>query len=243
MSLFFRPVVTVPARCAPAIIRSAFPQPHDIAPLFSFFDETFSQLERAARQSRTQFKRPFNPSFDVKEKDNTYSLEGELPGFSAKDISIEFLDDGHTLQIKGRTVQEKRSQDHVASPQYQPVTKAAEPETSEKASEKSHQATVEDEAEEQPSSSETVAQQPQQSTETNQAVAESSKATEARASHPAEDDTKHWISERYSGSFTRSFQFPTKVDQEQVKASLRDGILSVTLPFARRPESKKIVIE
>lgn len=251
-ALFFRPVVTMPVRCAPAIIRPAFPQPHDVAPLFSFFDETFAQLERAARQHRRQFKRPFNPKFDVKERDNTYQLEGELPGFNAKDISIEFLDDGHTLQIKGSTVSERRSEQPTTSTNTQTDTpKAVEAVPAEKASEtssvKSHQATVEDDAEEQPANSSAADANVQTPQPQEQVVAESSKPAESQVSQPTNegvtDATKHWVSERYTGSFTRSFKFPTKVDQEAVKASLKDGILAITLPFARRPESRRIQIE
>ena len=255
MSAFFiRPVVTYPARCAaPAFFpRPSFPSAYDVAPLFSLFDESLAQLERASRQHRQQFKRPFNPKFDVKEANGSYSLEGELPGFDAKDISIEFLDDGHTLQIKGKTVKETRSEQEAkaAIRAQAEAPKAVESTPAEQKSEtsslKSQQATVEDDVEEQPANASAVAEsQPQPQTE--QVVAESSKAPEQQqqqvAEKPQEKETKHWISERYTGSFTRSFKFPSKVDQEAVKASLKDGILAITLPFARKPESRKIQIE
>ena len=244
MSTFFlRPVVTYPARCsAPAFfVRPSVPSPHDFAPLFSLFDESLAQLERAQRQARPQFKRPFNPKFDVKETKEAYSLEGDLPGFDAKDISIEFLDDGHTLQIKGKTVKETRAQQPQAVESNQAeAPKAVEPtpaEQSETSSVKSHQATVEDDVEE-PANSSAVAEQ----VEPEQKQAETAEKQVEKAPEQ-QPDTKHWISERYTGSFTRSFKFPSKVDQEAVRASLKDGILAITLPFARRPESRKIQIE
>lgn len=245
MAFYLRPVVSSPRYCAPALFsRPTFPTPHDIAPLFSLFDETFAQLERAHRQSRQHFKRPFNPKFDVKETKEAYTLEGELPGFDPKDLSIEFLDDGHTLQIKGRTVKETRQQPQAveAAPAEAPKAVEATPAeaSSEAGSVKSHQPTVEDDAEE-PANASAVAQPQQQ--EQTQTVAESSKAAEQSAPQQQQEGTRHLISERYTGSFSRSFKFPSKVNQEAVKASLKDGILAITLPFARKPESRRIQIE
>jgi len=54
---------------------------------------------------------------------------------------------------------------------------------------------------------------------------------------------KYWISERSIGEFHRSFTFPQRVDQDAVKASLKNGILSVTVPKAVAKEGKKIRIE
>ena len=251
MAFYLRPVVASPRYCAPALFsRPTFPTPHDVAPLFSLFDETFAQLERAHRQSRQHFKRPFNPKFDVKESKEAYTLEGELPGFDPKDLSIEFLDDGHTLQIKGKTVKEARQPKAVAASQAEapkPVEAAPAETKSETSSVRSHQATVEDDVEEPANASaatETEQAQPQQAEQTQtQTVAESSKAAEQPAAEQQQDDTKHWISERYTGSFSRSFKFPSKVNQEAVRASLKDGILAITLPFARKPESRRIQIE
>ncbi|KAI5293115.1 hypothetical protein KEM52_005821 [Ascosphaera acerosa] len=53
---------------------------------------------------------------------------------------------------------------------------------------------------------------------------------------------KYWVSERSSGSFHRTFNFPAQIDQDNVKASLKDGILSVTVPKAPAPTLKKIEI-
>jgi len=245
MAFYLRPVVASPRYCAPTFVsRPSFPTPHDVAPLFSLFDETFAQLERAHRQSRQHFKRPFNPKFDVKETKEAYTVEGELPGFDPKDLSIEFLDDGHTLQIKGKTIKETRQQPktvEAAQTDAPNAVEAAPAETkSETSSVKSHQATVEDDIEE-PANASAVAEQQPEKQEQTQTVRESSKAAE----QPDEQQqhTKHWVSERYTGSFSRSFQFSSKVDQEAVKASLKDGILAITLPFARKPESRTIRIE
>jgi len=54
---------------------------------------------------------------------------------------------------------------------------------------------------------------------------------------------KYWVSERSVGEFHRSFNFPNRVDQDHVKASLKNGILSISVPKAAPPTGKKITIE
>ncbi|KAH8694229.1 HSP20-like chaperone [Talaromyces proteolyticus] len=54
---------------------------------------------------------------------------------------------------------------------------------------------------------------------------------------------KFWVSERSVGEFNRTFNFPTRVDQDAVKASLKNGILSIVVPKASRPAVRKITIE
>jgi HSP20 family molecular chaperone IbpA len=54
---------------------------------------------------------------------------------------------------------------------------------------------------------------------------------------------KYWVSERSVGEFHRSFNFPTLVDQDGVKANLKNGILSIVVPKAAPPVSKKIAIQ
>ncbi|RUP46306.1 HSP20-like chaperone [Jimgerdemannia flammicorona] len=51
-----------------------------------------------------------------------------------------------------------------------------------------------------------------------------------------------WSSERVLGSFQRSFTFPGKIDPANVKATYKDGVLTITVP---KPESKvnKITID
>lgn len=54
---------------------------------------------------------------------------------------------------------------------------------------------------------------------------------------------RYWIAERSVGSFHRNFNFPARVDQDGVRASLREGILSITVPKINTTGSKKIQIE
>ena len=44
----------------------------------------------------------------------------------------------------------------------------------------------------------------------------------------------YWMSERSVGEFARSFSFPNRVDQGNVKASLRNGVLGVVVPKLAR---------
>lgn len=56
------------------------------------------------------------------------------------------------------------------------------------------------------------------------------------------NNNKHcyWLSERSVGEFHRTFAFPGYVDQDEVKASLKDGILSLVVPKVTTSGTKKI---
>ena len=54
----------------------------------------------------------------------------------------------------------------------------------------------------------------------------------------------YWMSERSVGEFKRSFSFPQRVDQDNVKASLKNGILSIVVPKLEKvKDGKKVTIE
>ena len=55
--------------------------------------------------------------------------------------------------------------------------------------------------------------------------------------------SRYWVSERSVGQFSRSFAFPSRVDQDNVRASLKNGILSIVVPKASAPTTRKINIE
>ena len=221
MSFLFPRLAYAPVRCSPAR--------HDIAPLFSLFDDTFNELQRASRQARKQF----NPRFNLSESKEAYSLEGELPGIDQQDLNIEFTDE-HTLTIKGRTethTESGRQPEAVESEKKAAIDEAPASETS---SIKYHQATVEDE---EPANSSAAAQ------ENTEVAAPAPKSEQAKPETPATPQNHHWISERHVGEFSRSFSFPTRVNQEAVKASLKNGILNIVVPKAPAPESRRINIE
>jgi HSP20 family protein len=61
--------------------------------------------------------------------------------------------------------------------------------------------------------------------------------------HQDDFKPKYWVSERSVGEFHRSFAFPARVEQDNVKASLKNGILSVIIPRAKTMEPRKVNIE
>ncbi|KAJ4856955.1 hsp20/alpha crystallin family domain-containing protein [Trichoderma breve] len=65
---------------------------------------------------------------------------------------------------------------------------------------------------------------------------------EATAEDATEDTAKYWLTERSIGEFSRNFSFPTRVNQENVTASFKDGILNITVPKAAKHESRRITV-
>lgn len=66
---------------------------------------------------------------------------------------------------------------------------------------------------------------------------------EKRTSREEKGET-WYFSERQYGSFSRSFRLPPDADEKGVKADLRDGVLTVTVPkrAAAAPDSRKVAI-
>ncbi len=164
--------------------------------------------------------RSFSPRFDLKETTEGYELQGELPGVEQKDINIEWTDDT-TLTISGR-------HEHVREEGQRPQTALEEGGNKDQATDKiastePNTMTTETESQAEPSNAEKPQPQPQQET--------------------AAPQDKYWVSERSVGEFQRSFSFPTRVDQDAVTASLKNGILSIVVPRGAAPPMKKIAIQ
>lgn len=49
--------------------------------------------------------------------------------------------------------------------------------------------------------------------------------------------------ERFHGVFERTFRFPERIDANNVRASLKNGLLSITVPKAKAPEIRRIMIQ
>jgi HSP20 family protein len=188
---------------------SLFPRfTQEFAPIFRLFDEYDRQ---AFRDLDRQFKsvRSFTPKFDVKETKEAYELHGELPGIDQKDVNIEWTDN-NTLSISGR-------HEHVREEGERPTGFIENGNGEEQKKIESHQPTVEDE-----------------NPETGVAKQNNEKGVDKQ------DDSnkpRYWVSERSVGEFHRSFAFPARVDQDAVKASLKNGILSVVVPKQSAPQS------
>lgn len=170
----------------------------------------------------------FQPKFDVRETGDSYELHGELPGLSKDDVNIEFTEP-QTLVVRGKVERSYTAGTHPSAaaveeePKQDTVTDGAEDAS------KSHtrQASVADE-------DETSAQ------ENGFEVVEEPKAA-PEPKKPA-DKAKYWLSERSIGEFSRSFSFPSRVDQDAVTAGFDNGILSITVPKAKKHESRRIAV-
>lgn len=160
--------------------------------------------------------RSFTPNFDVRESNGGYHLDGELPGASQDDIEIQFTDP-HTLVVKGRSLRNLSN-----SPD-----KSRRRGSTNDISTKSLQPTVEDE----------------DTDNTTTAVTASRPPEPVEAETESDSWEKYLVSERSTGEFNRTFTFPTGVDQDAVKARLRNGILSIVIPKESAPRAKKIRIE
>ncbi|KAL9060331.1 MAG: hypothetical protein Q9162_000735 [Coniocarpon cinnabarinum] len=198
----------------------------------------FSQAQAGNEQVKT-----WNPRFDVREEVQVYRLRGELPGVEAHDLEVEFSN-ANTLVIRGKTSSEREEGQKPVENAQQDVNmtssdanaKAPEVEINDAASESSYvQPTVEDE--------ETSNRRESIGTETTANVAPN-KNQDAAAKSPEQQQpqSRYWISERSTGTFSRTFEFPSRVDAENVSAALKNGILDVVVPKAKAPEAKKIQV-
>lgn len=191
---------------------------YSLTPLFRLLDDFDTYRGTSATPARRAgvtglTTKTFNPKFDVKEVADHYELHGELPGIEQKDVEIEFTD-AQTLSIHGRS---ERSYEAGTPPAG---LLGAAPEQGRITEAETHRATVADE--------------------------EAEKAKEAGQVAPVKEKEpreRFWVSERSVGEFSRSFHFPTKVDQEAVKASIKNGILSIIVPKAQaKAGTRKIQI-
>lgn len=190
-------------------------------PLFRLLDD-FDNYSRTTGQGQKHHRnqqRTFTPKFDVKEVENAYELHGELPGIDQKDVSIEFTDE-NTLTIRGRS---ERS--YTAGTPPQGFIEGGQ-EQKQIEGHKEHQPTAEDDPSE-PATPEAGSTQ----------VAKQGEPKKAQ-----EPQAKYWISERSVGEFARSFSFPGRVDHDGVTASMKNGILSIIVPKAKKHETRKIAI-
>jgi HSP20 family molecular chaperone IbpA len=206
-----------------------------VNPYAPFLDD-FASFANSRSSGLNKAVRSFQPRFDVSETKEAYTLTGEFPGVEQKDISIEFTD-ANTLSIKGRTERHReegtRPEAQVEAPAEQSNVEVAESETS-----SYHKASVEDESEP------TMSGGNPDATPAETPAASVAAAETQEVAQPPKPKSKYWVSERSVGEFARTFTFPARsVDQENVKASLKDGILSVLVPKVPLPENRRINIE
>lgn len=196
-----------------------------LSPLFQLLDDYDVHRSSCPKTTQQQYHnrrhqpvvpRSFTPSFDARELNDAFYLDGELPGADQNNIEIEFSDP-NTLVIKGQVDRNYNNTDSDDQMEDQ--------EASETSSNRSYQATVEDEDDD-------------KTTRSTPAPVE--KTVTDKKQQPA---YKYRVSERSVGEFHRVFTFPTRVDQDAVKATFRNGILSLVIPKEPAPKMKKVRIE
>jgi HSP20 family protein len=209
----------------PATINSSLTQ--DLDSLFRLFDPAAQQQCARKAPAPARRLRQFNPSFDIADHPTSYEVTGELPGVQQSDLSIEWADDS-TLVIKGHT---ERTSTKGKEPE-KAATDDLAADVSDTASEKSsyyRSPTVEDDGAE------------SQAAPAEQAVEKQKQAPEKAQ---PEEGERYWLSERSYGEFARSFIFPAnKIDIENVRASLKDGLLKISVPKRAPREARRIEIQ
>lgn len=209
-------------------------------PLFRLlddFDNYRSEVEGTpnanGRKGRGISARTFNPKFDVRETENTYELHGELPGIDRKNVNIEFTD-SQTVVITGHVERSYQSctppagyLEHGDAKSSGAITEGGEHHN------KAHKVTVEDDTEEQTK---------EQAKEKGTVAKKDDQNTQQHQHQHQQPKEKFWVSERSIGEFSRTFSFPSRVDQDAVSASLNNGILNITVPKAKKHETRRIAV-
>jgi HSP20 family molecular chaperone IbpA len=198
-------------------------------PLFRLLDDfdTYSRQSGTSSSGRRSTIH-FQPKFDVRETGEAYELHGELPGVTKENVQIEFTDP-QTMLIRGRAERTYTAGTPPAGVIDTAPAKAAITEGEQAKNNNSHHATVEDDNEAQ-GDWQAVAKQPE------------GNGNKAEEKTKSADKAKYWLSERSIGEFSRTFNFPGRVDQDAVSASFSDGILNVSVPKAKKHETRRIQI-
>jgi HSP20 family molecular chaperone IbpA len=209
---------------------------NEFAPLFRLMDDLQTISRSSYGSSFGNNQQSWQPRFDVKENKDAYELHGELPGLSQENLTVEFTDP-QTLQIKGRTERHHEEGTRPAQLEAGQTQQAIEQGESDTSS-SYHKPTVQDENTSEATGATMSGGNPDAAT-----PAETSKEGSVVAQPATNERPRYWVSERSVGEFFRTFSFPSRVDQENVKASLKDGILSIIVPKASAPQSRRINIE
>ncbi|RAO65166.1 uncharacterized protein BHQ10_001178 [Talaromyces amestolkiae] len=208
----------------------------EFSSIFRFLDDYTDHVTRRFDDSFPDFSRnltsTFAPKFDIKETTEAYQLDGDLPGIEKEALQIEFLDE-NTLQIKGRT--ERNFSSGNPSSDAEDVTMTG--------------AGAESDVENKNTVDSASTQTPAETSATEGAETTKAVAQTAETSSPAKTENtgneRYWVTERSVGEFSRTFSFPAPIDQEAVKASLKNGVLSITVPkkVVEEPAARRITIE
>ncbi|ODA81334.1 hypothetical protein RJ55_04299 [Drechmeria coniospora] len=154
----------------------------------------------------------FMPNFDMRERQDSFELLGELAGARKDDVTIEFTEP-QTLVVRGRVAREyEHDLPCEAGPAHENAPSPAEPPTMDGGR------SVGGGAPEGRSPPPGLAPGTGPSAETEPANAN------------GHGHAKYCISERNVGEFSRTFAFPERVEREAVTARLEGGILRIVVP-------------
>lgn len=67
-------------------------------------------------------------------------------------------------------------------------------------------------------------------------------AIEARVEQPQREG-RMWIAESTGGGYRRTFALPDGIDRERIAATVKNGVLRLTLPKAESARPRKIVVQ
>ena len=190
----------------------------DFEPLFRLMDDYLDASRDFMR---------YNNASGTRRHKNARTVSSFTPRFDVRETKDSFLLDGELPGVRQENIEIEFSDPHTL------VVKGRVGETDESTSNSNyHHPTVEEEG------------AGDKSSETNESSSTAVQKSQAQApAKSQEPDYKVWFSERRTGSFHRTFTFPVRANQDGVRASLKDGILSIVVPKESAPTTRKIRVE
>jgi HSP20 family protein len=184
-------------------------------PLFRLLDDFDAYSQRDGGEGRQNKSASLARTFNPKFDVREVETGYELHGElpGIEQKDVEIeFTDSQTLNVRGRVERE--------------YTSGEKPEETDNETKKieSHQPTVEDEP------------------ETGETAIQKTNENEKQVQQPQKPSAKYWVSERSVGSFARVFTFSQPIDHDNVKASMKNGLLSIFIP-KKKAESRKIQIQ
>ncbi|KAK3368449.1 hypothetical protein B0H63DRAFT_488480 [Podospora didyma] len=200
--------------------------------------------------------RNLQPVFNASETEEAYVLEAKLAGNpESEDIDIEFTAE-QELVINGRIVERKpKSETEAAHPEPEPtptpapatVDDDARSTTSSTKSDNPYQATVEDDLDDDyvsvhSASISTPTSSPKLETVKPASRASASPAPQTVAPVVPTQKVEEEQHDRVLLEFSRTIKFQDRVDADSLTATLQDGVLTITVPKAKKFQPRRITI-
>lgn len=222
------------------------------------------EAQREAHRRRQLRKRALQARFAVNQNEDGWQIDGDFQGFAQENIHIEVPND-HTITIAGNTtwnpeeaqpqsgndaiaVAEQTAEETVEAAPSEADTATLSPD-SDTESEKSYQATVEDDFEDLGADASVYlsgaeekqdAQQESSTENKEQPAKETASAAEKPVTSPSQSESPQ--EEKAQGYFERTFNFSERIDAGGVRAIFKDGKLSIAVPKAPVQEVRQIAI-